>query len=688
MKQRITTPTAAKKPHSYEINGNIINDDYSWLRDPDWPNVKDQEIIDYLTKENQYANQHLEQLSDLKEQIFQELKGRITLKDKTVPVRYKDYLYYNRIEENSEYAVYCRNRVGSEKEEIILDIPSLAEGKKFFSVGAVAVAEDQVHVAYSFDESGSERYKINVKNLETHELLADEIEGIYGSIIWHKKAFGFFYTPTDENWRHLKVYFHKVGDDVRNDKLVYEEKDQLYSVSIGKTNSGEFLLINIAGHGCNEVRFIDLSDEIFNVKLIRERTDKVFYYPEHRKDCFYIRSNYQDESHFVIAKALLETPHIWEIFISEDVDCYIESFDITSRFMLLNKRRNSMPILEIIDLNNMDIRNPSFDLEAYEAGIYTSNFEDDDIRINCSSFVEPDATYAYDYSQNKMSLLKKKLIPSGFNAHEYVVERIFVENNGVQVPCTIFYRKDKFKKDGSNILYLYGYGSYAHRVPVNFRVSILSLVDRGMIYGIAHIRGGDDLGFDWYESAKFLNKKRTFEDYVAICDYLIKEKYTKTGNIIASGGSAGGMLVGAVLNMRPDLFRMGVMHVPFVDVINTMLDETLPLTPGEFKEWGNPKNPEYFDYIKSYSPYDNIEAKIYPAMFVTAGISDPRVGYWEPAKWVAKLRDIKLDNNPIIFKTNMEQGHKGASGRFAYLYEIAEEYSFIVDFRKFTSNSA
>ena len=690
-----TAPKVNKKPYFYEVNGNLIQDDYFWLRDSKWPNVTDLEVLDYLKQENAYAEAYLGQLSNLKEQIFQELKGRITLKDKSVPIRKKDYLYYNRIEEESEYVIYCRNKVGyDDNEEVILDVPKLAVGKKFFSVGVVSIAEDQNHLAYSVDESGSERYKIKIINLETNDVVEDAIEGVYGSIIWHNKELGFFYTPTDENWRHLKVYFHKVGDDPKNDRLIYEEKNPLYSVSVSKANSSKFLFINISGHGCNEFRFLSLDDESLDMQLIRERVDGVFYYPEHLGEYFYIRSNDTEDRNFIIARCLVKDPEIWTKFISESKDCYIESFDITSSFMLLNKRKNAQTILEVMDLRGIDdirekeVKRPTFNIQAYEATIYTTNFEDDDIRINCSSLLEPDATYFYDWDNDEMKLLKRKIIPTGFNIDEYAIERIFVDNQDVKIPCTIFYKKDKFKKDGSNTLYLYGYGSYALRVQVSFRSSILSLVDRGIIYGIAHIRGGDDLGFDWYESAKFLNKKRTFEDYIAICDYLVEEKYTSSGNIIASGGSSGGMLVGAVLNMKTELFKMGILHVPFVDVLNTMLDETLPLTPGEFKEWGNPKEQKYFDYLKSYSPYDNLLSKSYPTLFVTAGISDPRVGYWEPAKWVAKLREIKRDDNLIIFKTNMEQGHRGASGRFAYLYEIAEEYSFIIDFEKIVRNSA
>jgi oligopeptidase B len=691
-------PKATKKPYSYEVGKQKISDDYFWLRDPNWPNVQDKEVIDYLNQENEYAKSHLDKLSDLKETIFEELKGRITLKDKSVPVRKGAYIYYTRIEEDSEYPIYCRRAVGpyqthgiwleeylanpeAAPEEIILNVPLLAKDKKFFSIGAVGISNNGKFLAYSVDESGTERYKIKIIDLSNNRFLVDEIDRVYGTIAWDLNDSGFFYTPTDENWRHLKLYYHKIG--TKDDKLIYEETDIRYNISISKSNSGRFLFVNSGDHASNEVRVIDLSADITELKLSRAREENILYDMDHSEDYFYIRTN-QGGKNFRIARASIHAPDEWKGFLSEVDENYIESIEATKTYLMVNKIISGERSLVVLDIRHMaynviEFQNPPIKYWLGYSLIYSTNYEDDDIRVNHSALNIPDTTYLFEFNSQKLTTLKTKLIPSGFNPEEYIMEKIYVTQDDVKIPYSIFYRKDKFKHDGSNILYLYGYGSYGYAIPTNFRTSIISLVDRGIIFAIAHVRGGDDLGFDWYESAKFLNKKRTFKDYIAICDDLIEKKYTSSGNIIASGGSAGGLLVGAVVNMRPELFKMAIAHVPFVDVLNSMLDETLPLTPGEFNEWGNPKEPKYFDYIKSYSPYDNIARISYPPMFVTGSISDPRVGYWEPAKWVAKLRELKIDDNLIIFKTNMEQGHRGASGRFGYLYETAEEYALVLD---------
>ena len=676
---------AQKKQYSYIIHNQTIQDDYAWMRDTKWPNVEHKEILSYLKAENLNAESYFSNLSNLKQEIVEELKGRIQLSDQSTPVRKDDYWYYNRIEEESQYKLYCRVKSSIRNaakfiaqsdnlEEIILDIPFLAQNKSFYNLGGFSISPNGNYLAYSYDDTGNERYKINVKNLETSELLDIEICDASSQIIWHKSIFGFFYTKIDENWRSLQLFFYNINNDTHS--LIYEEKDHLYNLSISQTNIGKFLLLNISGHSANEIRVLDLEilEEglIENLILVSEREEKRFYDIEHHGGYFYIRHNSSTKTkEFFLSRALISKPDDWQQILREFNLDYLVSFDVTQSSLLLNIKKDGLPYLMIFDIANLQKIEELYFISG-EARIYSTNFEDDDIRLDISSLIQPSSIYLRDGVGNKI-LLKQQLIPSGFDSELYHVERVKI----ALVPCTIVYRKDKFKKDGNNPLYLYGYGSYGISIPTSFRSSIISLLDRGVVYAIAHIRGGDDLGFEWYESAKFLNKKRSFEDYIAICDYLTKEGYCK--KIIASGGSAGGMLVGAVLNMRPELFQAAILHVPFVDVLNTMLDENLPLTPGEFKEWGNPKDPEYFEYIKSYSPYDNITSQEYPPMFVTAGLSDPRVGYWEAAKWVAKLREMKLGDHPIIFKTNMKQGHKGASGRFSYLEEIAEEFAFVVD---------
>jgi oligopeptidase B len=674
----MTHPIAKKISYSVNIHDTTIDDEYNWLRDQDWPKkITDQNILGYLNEENDYFHNFMNPLKKEKELIFEELKARIKLKDQSTYIQKDNYYYYSRTEEDKDYVIYCRKHSSIKNlEEILLDVNKLAEGKKFTSIGAFAMSPSHKLMAYSVDFTGGEKYIITIFDLESKKFLPDEIQNTIGSIVWHENGKGFFYTPVDENWRHDKVMFHKLGTESIEDQLIYHEKDPLYSVSISKSSSREFMFINTGGHDSNESYYFSMNDQNFKPILIKKRVDKILYSVDHGTDYFYMYSN-DGAKNF----KLLRTNDIkqnWQEYIKEESDKYLANFDLTDKYILLNYKHNGLPLIIVKEINGNKIKEVKFPDEAYTASAYSTNFEHNDLRIDYSSLSRPNTVYQYNFENEKLDILKTQEIPSGFNPEEYVTKRIFATSGDVKVPITILYKKSLFKHNGSNPLYLYGYGSYGYAIPPVFRNSAISLVDRGFVFAIAHIRGGDDLGHDWYEAAKFLTKKRTFDDFIASAQKLIEEKYTSKGNIVIVGGSAGGMLIGNVINEKPELFKAAIAHVPFVDVLNTMLDETLPLTPGEFKEWGNPKEKEYFDYIKSYSPYDNVKAQSYPNLMITAGLTDPRVGYWEAAKWVARIRDKKTDNNLIIFKTNMDFGHKGASSRFDYLKEAADDIVFIL----------
>nr|WP_040257338.1 prolyl oligopeptidase family serine peptidase [Rickettsia hoogstraalii] len=722
-------PIANKQNYSFEVHETTINDDYQWLRDPKWPNVEDSKILDYLKAENKYTENFFADLQKDKEKIFEELKGRVKLDDESVYVKKKDYYYYHRVEGNKNYPIYCRKHNNmNAAEEVILDVNLLTPNGGFTDVAKVAMSPNQNLMAYSVNFTGNEQYNIKIYNLKEQKYLPDNVTDIAPTVIWHEKLNGFFYITINENQRWDKVMFHRLGEDVTQDKLIFEVKNPLHFISCEKSASNEYIFINSGDHNENEIYVISMQDDNFIPKLVRAAENKIFYEIEHNGDYFYIKTNFKAKNFHVVKLPInnFENTSWDDIYIKEEQDKYLKSFDFTNNYLILNYRDNGLPLIKIKRFKDLHEKTIHFPDESFQASSFSTNFEEDDIRIDYSSLARPNTTYSYDFdsrplqkfayreefegdtehstaayksdradastgslsqlplevefpkrSSDKLTILKTQEIPSGFNPEEYKVERIFADNGDVKVPITLFYKKSLFKKDGSNPLYLMGYGAYGISMPVNFRNTAVTLADRGFIYAVAHIRGGDDLGHDWYEAAKFLTKKRTFEDFIACSKALINEQYTSNNNIVIMGGSAGGMLIGYVLNEKPELYKLAVAHVPFVDVLNTMLDESLPLTLLEYNEWGNPKEKEYFEYIKSYSPYDNVKAQNYPALFITCGISDPRVGYWEPAKWVAKLRELKTDNNPLLLKTNMDTGHKGSAGRFDYLKEIADELVFI-----------
>ncbi|XP_012563721.2 protease 2 [Hydra vulgaris] len=674
-------PVANKIEHRLVVNSEEIVDEYAWLRDPEWPNVKDPKIIEYLQVENKYTDHYFEPLQSKKDEIFNELKSRIKLADQSPYTKEDNFYYYSRTEEDKDYPIYCRKAFSvSDPEEIILDVNVLAKDKKFTNVGYLATSPDHTLLAYSVDFTGDEKFTLKIYNLKTQEYLADEINNIGSKIIWHETLGGLFYMPLNEQLRQDKVMFHFLGVDNLNDKLIFQISDPLYQLVTSKSSSKKYIFIEKNGHSANEIHAIRMNDDTFQPKLIKPLKENIFYDVKHNGNNFYIKTNENAKNfQIVIVDENDFENDLWNNeFIAHDPSKYLSSFSLTKNYLLLNYRDKGIPLIKVTSLQDKSEKVINFPDPSFTAFAKSTNFEEDDIRIDYSSLARPNTTYSYDFTNDKLTILKVQEIPSGFDAEEYKVERIFADSEEVKIPVTLLYKKSLFKKDGTNPVYLYGYGSYGYAVPVSFKNNAISLVNRGFVYVIAHIRGGDDLGFYWYESAKFLNKKRTFLDFIAASEALIRENYTSENNIVICGGSAGGLLIGAVINERPELFKAAIAHVPFVDVLNTMLDESLPLTPGEFKEWGNPKEPEFFSYIKSYSPYDNVKSQNYPSLYVTAGLSDPRVSYWEAAKWVAKLREKKSDSNILLLKTNMDSGHYGASGRFDYLKEAADDIVFII----------
>ncbi len=674
-------PIADKIDSSFILHGQKIIDEYAWLRDSEWPNVNNKKIIEYLQAENKHTEQFFLPLQQEKDKIFKELKGRIKLDDQSTYIKKNNYYYYTKTEQTTEYPIYCRKKYSMDaNEEIILDVNVIAKGNKFTNIGLVTVSPDHMLMAYSVDFTGDEQYIIRVHNLKTKEYLLDELNNVNGKIIWHENLKGFFYMPVNKNFRHDKLVFHFLGDLVANDKLVFHITNSLYQLNVTKSASGQYIFINVYGHNENEVYALQIYDYSFHLKLIRALKEGIFYDVEHNSDNFYIKTNEGARNfHVVIVNINNYQNDLWKnIYVPEDYARYLLSFAITTNYLILNYLDQGLPIIKIKHLKGENKKVIHLSGASFIAYAMSTNFDEDDIRVNYSSLAKPHTTYSYDFDSDQLSILKVQEIPSGFKPEEYMVERIFTDSDGVKVPITLLYKKSLFKKDGRNPLYLYGYGSYGISIPVSFRNTAISLVDRGFVYVIAHIRGGNDLGHDWYKAAKFLSKKRTFNDFIAVSKELIKQQYTSQGNIVICGGSAGGLLIGVVINEQPQLFRAALAHVPFVDVLNTMLDEQLPLTPGEFKEWGNPKKQEYFNYIRSYSPYDNIKSQNYPNLFVTAGIYDLRVGYWEAAKWVARIRAMKLDNNRLLLKTNMGSGHNGPSSRFDYLKDAADDIVFIL----------
>jgi oligopeptidase B len=671
----VQPPVAKKLPHVTEIHGLKLTDDYFWLREKSNPEVKA-----YVEAENAYTDSVMKPTEELQKKLYIELLSRIKETDVNVPYREGGHFYYSRTEKGKQYAILCRKKGSTEAaEEIVLDVNKLAEGQSFMSVGAYRPSDDGALLAYSTDNTGFRQYTLHVKNLTTGELLPDKVEKT-GSVVWAADGKTLFYTVEDETKRQYRLYRHKVGT-AGSDDLIYEEKDERFVVGAGRTRSGKYIFMELSSHTTSESRYIRADEPNSEWKQIAPREQGVEYYPDHNGDFFYIRVN-DTGRNFRLMRAPVSDPQKknWVEVVPHRANVMLEEADFFKNFYVLRERENGLPHLRVTDLRSGQVHRIEFPEPAYSVSPEANRvYDTNQYRYRYQSFITSPSVFDYDMDKRTSKLLKQTEVLGGYDPTKYTVERTYATaRDGVKVPVSLVYLKGT-KKDGTAPVFLYAYGSYGMPQNIGFNSNIFSLVDRGVVYAIAHIRGGGDLGKPWHDEGKMMKKKNTFNDFIDSAEYLIAQKYGAKDKLVIMGGSAGGLLMGAVTNMRPDLFKAVISKVPFVDVINTMLDESLPLTVGEFEEWGNPKKKAEFDYIYSYSPYDQLKKAAYPTILVKTSFNDSQVMYWEPAKYVAKLRTLKTDANPLLLKTNMGAGHGGASGRYDYLHEIAFDYAFTLE---------
>ena len=671
-------PVAARKPSSVTHHGITVADDYAWLRDPGYPEVNDKEVLEHLAAENAWFEARMAPHKDTVEALFKEMRARIKEADKSVPQKDGDYLYWIEYEEGAEYKKWWRKPVKGGPDELILDEPTLAEGKEYFRLGAISVSKDGRLLAYSVDDNGSERFTAKVKDLTSGEHLPDEIPGTLSSLVWVAGDRGFVYSLANEQWRTDNARLHWLGKPTEQDVELYHEDDEGFRVSSSLSANENWVIVSSGDHETSEARLIPADDPLAEPVVVRPREKGVEYDVDERDGTLYVHTNDTHEN-FRLATAPLDRPAEWTTLIEGSGQFYLTGFELFRDFYVIEGRLGGLDRIEIRYYDDPARIEPvEFPEASYTASLGNNpEYEQTVLRMSYESMVSPASTYDYDVHTRGLTLLKVQEIPSGYDKSLYVTERLEITaRDGTPIPVSIMYRKDR-KSPGP--LHLYGYGAYGIAIPPGFSTTRLSLVDRGFAFAIAHIRGGDDLGRAWYKAGKLEKRTNTFTDFVDVAKGLIAASLTETGRISISGGSAGGELMGAVMNSDPELWGAVVAHVPFVDVLATMLDATLPLTPGEWPEWGNPlEDRAAFELIRSYSPYDNVKAQAYPPLLVTAGLNDPRVTYWEPAKWVARLRELKTDENEVLLKTNMGAGHGGKSGRFESLRETAEEYAFIL----------
>lgn len=685
-----TAPRAARIEHLVERHGRTIDDPYDWLRDPDWqkvmrePEVLLPEIRAHLDAENAYTEAVLAPISGLREELVAELKARIKQDDSSVPSPDGDWAYYRRFVPGGQYPVLCRRPAADmddANEQILLDGDREAEGEAFFSIGGASHTSDHRLFAMAIDRNGSEYCEITIRDLATAEILADLLPNAQGDMAWSADGGALFYTVLDDNHRPSKVMRHRIGTAATDDVLVYEETDPGFFLGIGKTESGSFIVIDAHDHAdTSEVRLIAAGDPLSEPRLLLARETGVTYDVSDHGDVLLIRTNADDAVDFRIVEAPLDTParKNWRDIVAHRPGCLIRSMIVFNGYLVRLERERALPRIVIRSLADGTEHEISFDEQAYDLGLMPGyEYDTTTLRFSYSSPTTPQRVYDYDMATRTRTLRKEQEIPSGHDPEKYECCRVFaISHDGVQVPVTVLRSKDT-PVDGSAPMLLYGYGSYGFAMPASFSPHVFSLVDRGFVYAIAHIRGGTENGQGWHLDGKLMTKKNTFLDFIAAGEHLIAENYTSAGRIVAQGRSAGGMLMGAVANMRPDLFCGILGEVPFVDVMNTMCDETLPLTPPEWVEWGDPiRDAAAFDYMASYCPYTNVTDQNYPAVLATGGLTDPRVTYWEPAKWAAKLRHHNTGDSEILLYMNMDAGHGGASGRFDRLKEIALSYGF------------
>lgn len=675
-------PVAHIKPYTRIMHGDTVVDNYYWLNDYFKKGADSSAVIKYLEEENSYTAAMLKSTEPLQKKLYNEMKSRIKEKDESVPYLENGYYYYRRTDEGKQYYKFCRRKGGMDGvEEVLLDVDEMAKGKAYYAISGIAVSPSNKYLAYGVDTVSRREYVIHIKDLETGEVLKDRIAQTTGASVWAADSKTLFYTSKNPiTLLSEKIKRHTLGNTDQMDVEVYQERDNTNYIGVSKSKNGKYIFIQSQGTLSSEVRYLHADDPNGVFQVFQNREKDVLYSVTALEDRFLVTTN-RDAQNFKVVTCPLDktTKENWRDFIPHRSDVLVEGLDEFRDFLVVSERKNGLTNLTVHDLKT----NTSYPLDFGEAAytVYPSVnlvYDSDIVRYGYTSLVTPLSTYDYNMRSKQKKLLKQQEVLGGYNIDEYVTERTFAKaRDGVLVPISLVYRKG-IKKDGSAPLLLYAYGSYGASMDPTFNSARLSLLDRGFIYAIAHIRGGEEMGRQWYEDGKLLKKKNTFTDFIDCGQYLIDQKYTSKGHLYAEGGSAGGLLMGAVVNMAPDLWNGVIAAVPFVDVVTTMLDETIPLTTNEYDEWGNPNTKEAYMYMKSYSPYENIEAKEYPNLLVTTGLHDSQVQYFEPAKWVARLRALKKGDKVVLLKTDMDFGHGGASGRFDYLKDQALEYAFIL----------
>tara|TARA_B100000524_G_scaffold88067_1_gene41107 strand:+ start:3181 stop:5235 length:2055 start_codon:yes stop_codon:yes gene_type:complete len=683
MNNKIIAPICEVENKILSAHNDDRIDKYYWLKERENPKV-----IDYLSKENDYTDFQMKSTKDFQKNLFNELKSRIKEEDESVPYFYNEYYYWKKFEKGFEHPVYLRKSKNSDiKEEILLDVNEMSKAYDFFNIGDYDISENNNLMAYSYDTLSRRIYDIRIKDLLKNELLEETLQNTTGSIVFANDNQTIFYGKKDpQTLRSFQIYAHKLGTSQEEDVLIFEEEDETFSCYAYKSKSNEYIIINSSSTLSDEYRLIPASSPYETPRIFQKRERGLEYGIYHQGNQFYIVTN-QDHLNFSIKTCNLDSTNKenWKEFIAGRENVLIEGLDVFNDFLVISERENGLTNLNVMNLENDSSHYIPFNEPAYVAGTSTNLMMDSNVlRFAYNSMINPGTLYEYNMLSKESKVLKEKEIVGGYNKQEFISERIWATGrDGTKIPMSMVYKKG-IKKDGNNPTLLYAYGSYGYSIDPSFSSNRLSLLERGFIFVIAHIRGGEEMGRKWYEDGKLLKKKNTFYDFIDCSKYLIDEKYCSSSNLYASGGSAGGLLMGAIINMNPELYNGVIAHVPFVDVITTMLDETIPLTTGEYDEWGNPNDKKYYDYMKSYSPYDNISQKDYPNLLITTGFHDSQVQYWEPAKWIAKLRELKTDNHLLLLKTNMKTGHGGASGRFEYLKEIAFDYAFLFKLENIT----
>ncbi|WOC52861.1 oligopeptidase B [Bergeyella porcorum] len=678
---KVKPPVAEKQSHIRTIHGDTVEDPYYWMIDYFKKGKDSTKVIQYLTEENQYLEKMMADTKPLQDKLFQEMKARVKEKDESVPTFKNGYYYYSKTEEGKQYYKYCRKKGSLDApEEILLDVDKMAEGKAYYSVGGMSISPNNQLMIFGVDDVSRRQYKLFLKDLKTGKVTDLNIKNTSGNATWANDNKTIFYTANNPvTLLSERIMRHSLGTDSQNDVVVYQEKDNTNYIGQYKSKNEKYIFISSAATTSSEIRYISADEPMAEFKVFQPRMKDVLYSVTALEDKFLVRTN-KDALNFKIVETPLNktTVEYWKDFIPHRKEVLMSGVTEFKNFLVFQERYNGLTQLVVMNRKTGKKEQIKFDEPTYT--VFASGnpeYNTDNFRFGYTSMITPSSQYEQNLQTGKRTLLKQQEVLGGYDKNQYVTERLFATaNDGTRIPISIVYKKG-FKRDGKQPLLLYAYGSYGSSMDATFSSPRLSLLDRGFAYAIAHIRGGQEMGRQWYEDGKMMKKKNTFTDFINAGEFLVKEQYTSPKHLYAQGGSAGGLLMGAIINMKPELWNGIISQVPFVDVVNTMMDETIPLTTNEYDEWGNPNNKEAYFYMKSYSPYENIERKNYPNMLVTTGLHDSQVQYFEPAKWVAKLRDMKTDNNVLFLKTDMEYGHGGASGRFDYLKDFALVYSFL-----------